>query len=356
MASTYLIEVYIPFCHVTIGSYEGTIEKGVLLKDVTISRIPNIKDAVVHVQDLYIQVPLMHWNDVSVKIVNAKINLSSADPIVFNGTINQNNIKGNCYSRSIDARQVVAALGYDDLAKNIYGFISHVDFDVEGLVSAPRLKGHFLVDKFIFKNAQVKDGFSHLDLTILSLGDKPALQGFIIMESALIKVEKISVDLMTSKVDFKGDVRDFLLDIHGSTKIEDTGIDLSIKGTFLKPILLFNSDPPMSEEKILLLLATGKSWSGIEGDQGFGLRKKLTETFNVGMEVQERQSQLGRDQTTAYYQTLEGQVKMTDKFSLNVARKYLPSNADTSSNTGTGSTQRPKDNESEIYLQYKQRF
>ena len=132
-------------------------------------------------------------------------------------------------------------------------------------------------------------------------------------------------------------------------------IDLAIKGTFLKPKLIFNSDPPMSEENIMIALVTGKSWSGIESEQGFGLRKKLTDTFNVGMQVQERPSQLGRDQALGYSRTLEGQMKLSDKFSLNVSKKYLPSSTE-SPQTGIASGQRQKDDESQIYLQYKKRF
>lgn len=356
IAATYVIESYIPFCNVHIGDYKGTIEKGLKLKDVTITRIPWIKGAIIHAQDLQIRVPLRHWDQVEVNIVNAKIVLPGSDPLVFTGSIVNKEIKGNCYSNNIDARQVVEALGYDELARSIYGYLSKVDFKVEGNVSAPRLKGHFIVDKFVYKNTtQVNDGFSSLDLAFLSLGDKPALRGYIIMQSALVKVGKVGIDLMTSKVDFDGDVTDFKLDIHGSSRIEDIVIDMAIKETFKKPKLIFNSDPPMPEEMILIALATGKAWSAIESEQGIGLRRKLTDTFKVGMEVKEWQTQLGNDQPLGYSRTLEGQMKVTDKFSLNVAKKYLPANA-SSSNVGAGSSVAPRQDESEIYLQYKQRF
>ncbi len=354
IASTCLIESYIPFCKVTVESYQGTIEKGLLLKDVVMSDILNVKDGVVHIQELYIQVPLIHWDQMSLKINNAKFDLSSADPIIFNGMIEQNKIKGNLYAHSVDAKQIVGVLGYEKLAGDLYGILTHLDFGVDGLVQSPRLTGHFFVDKFVYKNTQVSDGFGHLDLTILSLGDNPAMNGFLILESAALKVDKINIDLMTSKVDFKGPVSDFHLDIHGSSKIEDINIDMTIKGTFQKPFLIFNSDPPMPEEQIFVALVTGKSWSEIDETQGFGLRKKLTDSFNVGMVLEERQSQLGRDQTLGYSRTLQGQMNVTDKFSLNIAKKYLPAGGEP--RTGISSSEPQKENESEIYLQYKNRF
>lgn len=356
LAATYVIESYIPFCNVHIGEYQGTIEKGLKLKNVTITRIPWIKDAIIHAQDLQIRVPLKHWDQVEVNIVNAKIVLPGSDPLVFTGTIINKELKGNCYSNNIDAKQVVAALGYDELARNIYGYLSKVDFKVEGTVTAPRLRGHFIVDKFIYKNhTQLTDGFSNLDLTFVSLGEHASLRGFIIMQSALVRVGKVGIDLTTSKVDFDGDVRDFKLDIHGVSRIEDIMIDMAIKETFKKPKLIFNSDPPMSEEMILIALATGKAWSATESDQGIGLRRKLTDSFKVGMEVKEWQTQVGNDQPLGYSRTLEGQMKVTDKFSLNVAKKYLPANA-SSPATGVGSSSSPRQDQSEIYLQYKQRF
>jgi hypothetical protein len=355
IASTYLIQSYIPFCDVKVGGYEGTIEKGLVLKDVSISHIPNLRDGTVHIQDLYVQIPLIHWDQLAMRINNGSINLTQADPIIFNVSIIQNKLQGNCYAHSIDARQVVSVLGYDDLAKSIYGFISHLDFVIAGTVDAPRLVGHFFVDKFIYKTTTtVQDGFGHLDLKIPSLGDHPTLLGFLILESAAVKVEKINVDLTTSKVDFKGEVDDLLLDIHGSSKVEDINIDLAVKGTFKRPTLLLNSDPPMSEDQILVALATNKSWSEIDQAQGFGLRKKLTDVFNVGMQVEEMPSQVGHDQSQGYSRTLEGQMNVTDKLSVNVSKKYLPANESTS-NIGA-SSQPQKDNESEIYLQYKQRF
>jgi hypothetical protein len=353
-ASMYLIEAYLPFCNVDVGNYEGTIEHGLVLKNVTISHIPNFKEGEVHIQDLYVQIPLIHWDQLSLRINNGSLNLPAADPIIFNVSMSQNKIQGNCYARSVDAKQILSVLGYDELAKSIYGFISHIDFSIGGSVQEPRFVGHFFVDKFIFKDTKLNDGFGHLDLKVPSIGENPALDGFVILESAAVKVDKINVDLTTSKVDFKGSVNDFLLDIHGSSKVEDMTIDLAIKGTFLRPKLLVNSDPPMSEDKILVALATNKSWSEIDEAQGFGLRKKLTDVFNVGMQVEERQSQVGRDQASGYSRTLEGQMNVTDKLSVNVSKKYLPASE---SSANVGSTSQPqKDNESQIYLQYKQRF
>src|SRR5690349_14739323 len=112
VASTYLIQSYMSFCNVSVGSYQGTIEKGLLLKNVILSRVPNLKDGVVHIQDLYVQIPLIRWDQMSFKIMNANLNFGSADPIICNGTVTQNKIQGNCYAHSVDAKQVVAALGY----------------------------------------------------------------------------------------------------------------------------------------------------------------------------------------------------------------------------------------------------
>lgn len=354
-AATYLIQYYVPFCNFNLGDVEGTIEKGLVLKDVTISHIPNMKEGVVHIQDLYVQIPLIHWDQLSMRINNGRVSLPSADPIVFNVTMIKNKLQGDCYARSVDAKQILSVLGYDDLAKMVYGFLTRIDFSIGGTMQSPRFVGHFFVDNFIYKTTTtVKDGFGNLDLNVLALGNNPSLSGFIVLQSAAVKVDKVNIDLVTSKVIFKGNVDDLLLDIHGSSKVEDINIDMAVKGTLKKPLLLVSSDPPMSEDQILVALVTNKSWTEIDESQGFGLRRKLTDTFKVGMQVEEMPSQIGSPQPLGYSRTLEGQMNVTDKLSVNVSKKYLPSN-ESASNIGS-SSQPQKDNESQIYLQYKQRF
>ncbi|MEI7998741.1 MAG: translocation/assembly module TamB domain-containing protein [Candidatus Omnitrophota bacterium] len=352
LAATYLIQSYVPFCSINVGSYQGTIEKGLVLKDVRINHIPMIKEGGAHIQELHVQVPLIHWDQIAMKIINGKLQFSSADPIVFNAVISKNQIQGNCYAQSIDAHQFLLSLGYNDLAKNIQGFLSKPDFVLQGTMKAPRLTGRFFVDSIVYKDTSVKDGFGHLDLTIKALGLNPWLDGFVILESAFVRTNRVNVDLSASRVDFKGDVTNPALDIHGSSKVEDIDIDMAIKGSLLKPQLTFNSDPPLPEEEIIYTLATGKTWSGIEDarSQGFGLRRKLSDTFNVGMALEERPSQPGRDQSLGYSRMIEGQMNVTDKFSLNIAKKFLPTD---SNNT---SSQPEKDNSTEFYLQYKKRF
>ncbi len=352
-----LLQSYAPYCDFKIGSFAGTIEKGLVLKDVIITNISAVKGATLHIQELDVQVPLVYRKKFFARISNAKLKFLSSDSIVFDGEISDDQIRGNCYASSIDVKEVVKAFGYDALARDIYGFISHIDFYVSGLVQSPKFSGHFIIDRFTYKNStHIKDGFGHLDLAILSLGEVPLMQGPIVLESALVKTEQINIDLSTSKADFKGLVTNPTLDIHGSSKVGDALIDMAIKGTLLKPQLLLSSDPPMSEEEIIATLIS-RGWSGIgtERSQGFGLRKKLTDSFNVGMKFEEKPEQLGQTRKLGYSKTIQGQMNLTDKFSFNVARKYLPTDGAASPSVRT-SQQAEKDDETDFFLQYKQRF
>jgi|GEM_PF-6855734 len=356
LITPYLIKYYVPFCDISVERYEGTIEKGLSLKHVTINHIPTMKEGVIHIQEIYLQIPWVHLDQMAIKAINGRVDLVSSDPIIFNGTRINNTISGNCYAHSIDAHQVLSVLGYDDLAKSIHGFISNPDFEISGIGNVPHFVGHFFVDNIVYKDTSVQDGFGRLDVTIMSLGLVPSMTGFIILESALVKTNKINIDLTTSKVGFKGNVDQLFLDIHGSSKVEDIEVDMAIKGSLQKPQLIFNSDPPMPEEEILIALVTGKKWSEIENErsssEGFGLRRKLTDNFNVGMELEEIPLQFGKDQSLGYTKTIEGQLKLTDKFSLNFAKKYLP----VTDTPTTSSSQPVKSDDTEFFLEYKRRF
>lgn len=344
-----------PFSHMSAGRYAGTVERGLWLNKVVLDNLPSIKQGALHLQELYVQIPLIHWNEATVKITNARLMLPFSDPVVFNVTVNKGHIQGNCYAGNVDVHQVISLLGYDDLAKFLHGFISRIDLKIQGEVFAPELTGHFFTDRVIYKETSVSDGFGRLDLTIKSLGRKPLMTGYVIMDSALVETKKVKVDLVTSKVDFNGDATNPFLDIHGSTQVEDINIDMAIKGSLQKPLLLFNSDPPLSEEDILMTLVTGKSWTGVEHDlsQGVGLRKKLNDAFNVGMELEEMPSLPGQAQTPGYARTIEGQMNVTDSISINAAKKFLPA----LESTPTATTAVPqRQNDAQFYLKYKKRF
>lgn len=355
MITSALIQSYLPSAQIKIASLEGTIQKGVLLKNIEISNMAMMKNAVLNIQELHLELPIVFYKQLTAKAINGRLSFPSSDPIVFNLQIKNDQLSGNLYAKNIDAKEIVLSLGYGLLARDIKGFLSRIDFIVDGPITVPHLKGHFLVDEFTYQETLLKDGFSRLDLSILSLGERPLMQGQLIMESANVKVSKIPVELTTSKAEFKGDVTNPLLDIYGSTKADDILIDMTIKGSLQKPKLSFSSDPPMSEADILTVLIR-KGWSSIGANQAqtIGLRRDIGEGLNVGMKIEQNTDKLGQRKAAGYAQTIEGQLNVTDKISFNLSQKYL-SARDELNSTATG-TQTNKNKETEFTVQYKKRF
>ena len=87
------------------------------------------------------------------------------------------------------------------------------------------------------------------------------------------------------------------------------------------------------------------------------LKKKLTDDFNIGLELQQMYPQSSTQaQQPEYSKKLEGEMLVTDKLSVNFGQEILHSQ-----NTGSFSTSDPSadphhQNESEILLKYKNTF
>ncbi len=86
------------------------------------------------------------------------------------------------------------------------------------------------------------------------------------------------------------------LDIKGSTAIEGVKIFATLQGTMEKPDLKLVSEPPLPQEALLLMLATGKRWRNLEGSFNQGeiplvLARDFLDYFflsGVGTELAER--------------------------------------------------------------------
>jgi len=306
-------------------------------------------------------------------------------------------VEGDLYGRTIDVAVISAPFAPVDMLKDLQGFVSDVDFVIKGPVSAPQVIGRLFVDHIRYKTTTLSNGFGRLDVTLNHIFPHLSVQGEVVVDSGFVVARKVGVDLNQSKIYFKGDTYNPLLDIHGSSKVGDYMIDISIKGTYLKPELAIHSDPPLPQDVALLVLATGKRWTSTgtslsrdtlstelagdfmdyfllggsgnefahqyglssaalpydDQDRKVGLRKRLTDDINVGVEL-EQTSTLNGDPVT-YSKKVEGALLMTDHVSFNISKKVLPQ-ANESNGTSSTRDTATQQGETQVYLKYKDQF
>jgi autotransporter translocation and assembly factor TamB len=105
------------------------------------------------------------------------------------------------------------------------------------------------------------------DLHFVGTGLRPGLQG-------LVRLQNVEATLPFSRLEIAYgflyfDPADSLnpkIDLHGTSVIRDYTIHVYIYGTSLAPEAVFNSEPPLPQEEIISLLATGTTREELAGN------------------------------------------------------------------------------------------
>ena len=358
-----------------VGHYEGSLKNGFILKDVRVTDLTYLPNALMRIQEIQVQFP--YWVPMlfDYNIFNARIILPDSDPIVFTGKISGGQIKGNLYGKSFDLHEASRFWAPDDIRNNLQGFASNFDVNIQGSLSSPTCTGYFLLDHIRFKSILLTDGFSRGNVIFMPVNGQIQMKGEVIIESGLVNVRKTNLDLHQSKFNFRGDIYNPILDIHLGSKVEDMEINLAIKGPLTSAQLTVTSDPPMLPQEALRVLFTGNAWatptsafngvtsgelaqnflnyslSDMSDQQQFGLKTKLTDNLKLGAEVDQRP--MAPWVTNTYYsRKVNGELDLSEHMSLNISQEVLTQG----SNMSTSYSDTQAQPETEIYLQYKKRF
>ena len=125
------------------------------------------------------------------------------------------------------------------------------------------------------------------DLHLTGTGLRPALQG-------LVRLEKVEATLPFSRLEVSSgfvyfDPSDSFnpkLDLHGTSVIHDHTIHVYIYGTSLAPEAIFTSEPPLPQEEIISLLATGATRDELTGSNNLLVQQLYRKIFKKGQATQ----------------------------------------------------------------------
>ena len=101
-------------------------------------------------------------------------------------------------------------------------------------------------------------GEATTDLKLIGTGIRPALQGAVQLQDveATLPFSRLEVSrgFLTFTPDDSMNPR---IDLHGSSVIRDYTVRVYVYGTLLSPEVIFTSEPPLAQEEIISLIATG---------------------------------------------------------------------------------------------------
>ena len=101
-------------------------------------------------------------------------------------------------------------------------------------------------------------GQATTDLKLIGTGVRPALQGVVQMEDVEATLPFSRLEVSRGLLTFTPeDPMNPRIDLHGSSVIRDYTVRVYVYGTLLSPQAIFTSEPPLAQEEIISLIATG---------------------------------------------------------------------------------------------------
>jgi len=217
------------------------------------------------IQRLEIALNSFSLEGLNIKIHNGKLKFSGSDAILFYGEYQNRILNITVYSKEISVRDVLDLFSETAALKKVSGTLGDVDINIKGPLFDPEIYGSFNVEKLTRNGFSMTNCPGEVKLQLKDIKDDLKLNGQILLKSGVISGPKTAViNLKESKILFAGEPKKPMLDIKGLATVENININIILKGTFDRPELTLSCKPSMDQDRLLLMVATNKTWQSVE--------------------------------------------------------------------------------------------
>lgn len=386
-----VINRFVKAREIDIGNFEGTLADEIVLENAVFENLKGLPEgSILRIQKLTARiVPFDPFNS-KIQIINARLRLPFSDPIVLFGKYERGLMDFNVYSNSIDLKEILGFFDEPELDK-VTGDLNDFDFYITGPLSDIAIKGDFVIQRLAYLSFILKEAPASASFQIVEQQGEYEPRGTLRIEKGKLTARKTTLKLTESRITLSSvPVMNVILDVRGTTRIGATEITVNLGGTQDKPELSVNSVPPLPEPRLLLMLATGQSWEGVETalqdqtlspaavrevanylffggeDQtlaqrlgfkdikilydeetrGIGVTKSLTSGIDVGYQIKR---ETPKTEPSQLEQKVESDLKLNENISVSVEREIKQYQ-------GPAAVDSEKETEDKILLKYKKKF
>lgn len=186
---------------------------------------------------------------------------------MIDGTYRGGVLDASLFLRDAVAANILPETGREAFLKDFTARIRRIEMTAKGPLLQMRLKGTFYLSELSGENFILKDcpgAFQGL----LDYGKNP--RGVVTVFGGVFYLPRSAVVLKTGTIRFEGDFQTPRLKLRGAAFVENVKISVFVQGRVDKPQLKLFSQPSFPQEKLLLMLLTGKSWKGWDVSLGRG--------------------------------------------------------------------------------------
>ncbi|MDD5746468.1 MAG: translocation/assembly module TamB domain-containing protein [Candidatus Omnitrophica bacterium] len=382
---------YIGTDDVVIEKIDGSLAEELVLHNIVIKKMRNLPpDAVIKIQRLNVMFTAPALRGMILDIYNGRLQLAYSDTVLFYGSYRQRSVDLNLYCKRVSAREMLDLFTQRSLLSSVSGMVSDVTLHAQGTLQYVALEGTFFIDRLTNNSFTANNCPGSLLLYVSNIKTEPQVNGEILFKKGKISGRRTAViELNTSRLVFDDDLKHPKLNLRGETKVGDVSISIILQGAIGAPKLLLMSSPPLSQELLLIMIATGKTWGGMtSAEQGrisadlikdfvdyfffagnglkiaqkygindvsfsydnqtreVGVTTSLTNKVEVRYKFEPVQEQTGQSAK----HVLGGGYKFTDTISIEAEKDVTPQNT-----AATSTAEQPQPDE-KVMLQFKKQF
>lgn len=310
-------------------SAEGNLAQGITYSDLELNNIKIFPEGSnVKIQQLDVSLDALNIAGLSVNVHNARIFISDVDTILVYGTLQNSNLNGSVYCKNIPVRALFDLLPFIKNVKNISGIVEDFDIKIQEGIFNPRISGSLFIrelkwNQFIARNCPVV-----FDLRLSDIQKNLKLKGSVSFKSGEVLGNKTAlIKLQESSIIFTQELMDPEMSIFGNAIVENTKIKIIVKGKIDSPEIILNSEPVLAKDKLIMMLATNQSWSGVSGSLensqiGSEMSADLMNYFFFGTAGRKIAKLLGVDSVSLKYDGKTKQAEFRKEMSNSTGIKY----------------------------------
>lgn len=331
-----------------------------------------------------------NMRSICIKVSNGRFVLPNSQLILFHGSYTNDSLNFNIYSNAVGIESLIRLVARQDAVVPVKGTLVDIDLDLLGSMQKPVVKGTVLIRDLKYKEFSLSDAHGDYNVVFSVVKKSILADGSVEIKDGRMSGPGTAVlQLAESKLFFSGPPQKPSFDIQADATVGKTKIRISLKGTMDKPDLKLFSDPPLPQNQLLAMVATGRNWGatgnssgqgvipadmaadfvdyfflggsgkkfadalGITGSftvedkkQGVEVRKSITDKVDVGYGVAQEQRNGSSSGAT---QNVNAQLKVTDTVSFSAEKEMKQSGASDDSDKNNGA-------DNKLMIKYKNKF
>jgi hypothetical protein len=338
-----------------------------------------------------LELSLFFIKGMQAEIRNGKILIPDSRPIFIRGYLQTGALNLNVYSKGAGLKNIIGLFPGSHLFNKVSGTADILDIYIKGSLSEPVFSGTFRIDKLIHEGFSILNCPGSFILKLTRANNEIKLKGEVVINQGLIYgPNAVTIKLDNSKILFSGNPLKPKFDLKGNSRVGNVKIDITLNGTLDSPELILVSEPPLSQEKLLVMLTTGKSWTGTETalnkgiispdlavdfidffvlggsgskiaqqfgisdisvkfdkqTKGIGLKKDVFDKVSIGYGIEQSQTE---EKQTSINQKLSGEYKITEAVSVGAEKELKQEDK-------SDETQNNHETNDKIMLKFKKKF